>query len=184
MRLTFLTCLSEPRVVYKEFDNTQGTWHEIVDAAVYQACSMMTPEFVVNFNASLLRCNYVVTYNNEFGNRCYFIKEHVVLPGGRLVVRCAIDVLYTWREYIERCTANIIRQESEYHDDDTSRFIFDQYMCGKTSTRFDHVPFSLNPFFVPDTTIHSQKYTYLITVVGGEHVTPPTPPKNRGDSND
>lgn len=179
MKLGFLTCLSEPRVVYKEFDNSPGTSHIIEDAAVYQACSMMTPEFVVNFNASLLRCNYVVTYNNEFGNRCYFIKEHIVLPGGRLVVRCAIDVLYTWREYIGRCTANVIRQESEDHKANPSRFIFDENMLGKSNTLFRHIYFSENPFGIPPAT----QYSYLLTVLGGSQGSP-TPPTNRGDSNE
>lgn len=176
MRLTFLTCLSEPRVVYKEFDNRQGTYHEIENAAVYQACSMMAPEFVVNFNADLLRCNYVTTSNNEFGNRCYFIKEHVVLPGGRLVVRCAIDVLYTWREYIGRCTANVIRQESEEHKVNPSRFIFDANMMGKSNTHTDNIPFKTNPFIIP-----AGQPSYVMTVLGGIQN---NRPENRGDSNE
>lgn len=173
MTIGFLTCLSEPRVVYKVFDNSPGSSHTINNAAVYQACSMMTPEFVVNFNAALLKCNYVVTYNNEFGNRCYFIKEHVVLPGGRLVVRCAIDVLYTWREYIGRCTANVIRQET-----DGIPMLIDTAMQANCRTvvyahDFDSNCFSSSP----------GGHCYMLTVIGGAH-TQETPQENRGDSND
>lgn len=181
MILKFCICKDDPRKVDKSLTEV----HSVNNVAIYQACSIMAPEFVVDYREDLLACNYVVTgIGVSQSGRAYFIKEHVVLPGGRLVIRCAIDVLNTWKSHIWECNADIIRQEKEAHKSKTSRFIFDQYMCGKTSTRFDHVPFSLDPFFVPDTTIHGQKYTYLITVVGGEHVAPPTPPENRGDSND
>lgn len=172
MILTFHKCLSEPRVVYKIFDNTPGSSHTINNAAIYQACSMMAPEFVVDFNRNLLNCNYVVTYNNEFGNRCYFIKEHVVLPGGRLVVRCAIDVLYTWREYIVECEANVVRQESKGNP-----LLIDSSMTANSKTTIYAHDFEDNCF-----SSKAGGHCYMLTVIGGAHTE--EQPENRGDSND
>ena len=172
MILRFAQCRDDPRKVDKTLTNI----HTVNNASIYQACSIMTPEFVVDYSLTLLTCNYLVAGvsngQNEVG-RCYFIKDHIVLPGGRLVVRCAIDVLNTWKNSIKECTANVIRQESESHLTNSSRFIYDEKMLGKTSTKFRHIGFSENPFSIPPAT----QYSYLITVLGGQYTPQPTPPE-------
>ena len=50
-------------------------------------------------------------YISDFG-RYYFIKSITLLSGGRCAISCAVDVLYTYREYITTCKAMILRSES------------------------------------------------------------------------
>lgn len=167
MILKFCICEDDPRKV----DKTLTEVHSANNAAIYQACSIMSPEFVVDYRDDLLACNYVVTgIGVSQSGRAYFIKEHVVLPGGRLVVRCAIDVLNTWKSHIWDCTANVIRQESEPHYSSKSRYIFDQCMCGKNSTYTENIKFNDLPFSIPD----RGEYAYVVTVLGGtSHVPSP-----------
>ena len=174
MILRFAQCRDDPRKVDKTLTNV----HTVNNASIYQACSIMTPEFVVDYSLTLLACNYLVAGVSNGQNevaRCYFIKDHIVLPGGRLVVRCAIDVLNTWKNSIKECTANVIRQEKENHRSNPSRFIFDEYMCGKTNTHVDNIGFEgVSPF--------DRDYPYyVLTVLGGRQN---QRPENGGDSND
>lgn len=160
MNIIFAQCRDDPRKVNKTLTNV----HTVSNAAIYQACSILAPEFVVDYSLSLLACNYLVTGitsgQNEIA-RCYFIKEHIVLPGGRLVVRCAIDVLNTWRKSIKECTANVIRNEYSGNPN-----IIDSCMqansrtCVYSSDLDDNV-------FVSEPTGHC----YMLTVIGGSHTT-------------
>lgn len=163
MTLKFAQCRDDPRKV----DKTLTDVHTVNNASIYQACSIMTPEFVVDYNLSLLTCNYLVagiTGDQHVIARCYFIKDQIVLPGGRLVVRCAIDVLNTWKNSIKDCRANVIRQESEDHISNPSRFIFDQNMVGVVSTHVDNIPFVGG---TPFTSLDADDYCYVMTVLGG-----------------
>lgn len=169
MILKFAQCRDDPRKV----DKTLTDVHTVSNAAIYQACSIMTPEFVVDYSLSLLACNYLVagvTDSQDEIARCYFIKEHIVLPGGRLVVRCAIDVLNTWKTAIGECKANVIRQEKENHYTEPSRFIFDPNMVSVVSTHVENIPFvGGTPFKSPGV----DEYCYVMTVLGGTQHTSP-----------
>lgn len=169
MTLKFAQCRDDPRKV----DKTLTDVYTVNNASIYQACSIMTPEFVVDYNLSLLTCNYLVagiTGDQHVIARCYFIKDQIVLPGGRLVVRCAIDVLNTWKNSIKECKANIIRQESENHVENPSRFIFDQNMVGVVSTHIDNIPFVGG---TPFKSLDVDDYCYVMTVLGGTQHTSP-----------
>jgi hypothetical protein len=170
MTIVFAQCRDDPRKV----DKTLTEVHTVNNASIYQACSIMAPEFVVDYSLSLLSCNYLVAGvtagQNEIA-RCYFIKDQIVLPGGRLVVRCAIDVLNTWKNTIKDCKANVIRQESENHLSNPSRFIYDQNMVGVVSTHIDNIPFvGGTPFTSPGV----DEYCYVMTVLGGTQHTSPS----------
>lgn len=168
MILKFCICEDDPRKVDKSLTEV----HSVNNAAIYQACSIMAPEFVVDYREDLLACNYVVTgIGVSQSGRAYFIKEHIVLPGGRLVIRCAIDVLNTWKTYIKECSANVIRQENK---SPLFSYIPDGKMVGKVSTLSNvidakYTDHSLR-FSLPTTASRS----YLLTVIGGDHNPRPT----------
>lgn len=168
MILKFCICNDDPRKVNKKLTDVST----VRNAAIYQACSVMSPEFVVDYSESLLASNYIVASYGESVSKSYFIKEQIVIPGGRLILRCSIDVLNTWKADIWECTANVIRQEKEKHFLESSRFIYDTKMQGKVSTLVKNIGFEGNPLSLPD----SNSARYLLTVLGGVHTAAPTPP--------
>lgn len=162
MTLKFAQCRDDPRKV----DKTLTDVHTVNNASIYQACSIMAPEFVVDYSLSLLACNYLVAGitagQNEIA-RCYFIKDQIVLPGGRLVVRCAIDVLNTWKNSIKKCTANIIRNEFSGNPD-----IIDSCMQANSRTCVFASDLDDNVF-----TSRPTGHCYMLTVIGGSHTAQP-----------
>lgn len=171
MKLEFYSCDSDPRKAVK---NLGEVIHTVNNAAVYRECSLMIPEFLIDYSPSVVACNYLyagVTIEGETYGAYYFIKDRIVMPGGRMVVICSKDVLSTWWHKLRNCTANVIRQESEEHFKNNSRFIFDSNMVGKVNTDFGNIPFSLNPFHIPART---NEYCMLMTVLGGTQQTPPS----------
>lgn len=171
MKLEFYANMSDPRKAVK---NIGEVIHTVNNAAVYRECSLMMPEFLIDYSPSVVACNYLfagVTIGTETYGAYYFIKDRIVLPGGRMVVICSKDVLSTWWYRLKDCTANVVRQESEEHFSNNSRFIFDRHMVGKVNTDFGNIPFSQNPFHIPT---NPDEYCMLMTVLGGTQQTPPT----------
>lgn len=172
MKLEFYMNMSDPRKAVK---NIGEVIHTVNNAAIYRECSLMTPEFLIDYSPAVAACNYIyagVTIDGTTYGAYYFIKDRIVMPGGRMVVVCSKDVLSTWWHRLKDCTANVIRQESEEHFKNDSRFIFDSNMVGKANTDFGNIPFSLNPFHIPTKT---NEYCMLMTVLGG---TPQTHPES------
>lgn len=170
MILTFCLNSSDPRKAVKNITQI----HQVQDAKIYRECSLMTPEFLVNYSYEIIQCNYVIagiTSGEHTAHARYFIKDKIVMPGGKVVIICAKDVLSTWWELLKECTANVIRQESEDHFKNNSKYIFDRKMVGKVNTDFGNIGFSENPFHLPT---QSNEYCMLMTVLGGTQQTPPS----------
>lgn len=187
MKLEFYSVSDDPRKAQKTLGNVV---HTVNNAAIYRECSLLTPEFLVEYSPSVVACNYLyagVTIGETTYGSYYFIKDRIVMPGGRMVVICEEDVLSTWWHKLKDCTANVIRQESEAHFSSTSpspsRFISDPYMVGKVNTNFNHVPFpnSTTMFKIPN---EGNEYSYVLTVLGGLRGTPPESTTKAGDEND
>ena len=54
-------------------------------------------------------CNYVKI--NDFGNRYYFIESVESIAGGHCLLRCHVDVLYTYKTNIKGLTCLVSRNE-------------------------------------------------------------------------
>lgn len=54
-------------------------------------------------------CNYVKI--NDFGNRYYFIESVESIAGGHCLLRCHVDVLYTYKTNIKSLTCLVSRNE-------------------------------------------------------------------------
>lgn len=54
-------------------------------------------------------CNYVKI--TDFGNRYYFIESVEAVAGGHCLLRCHVDVLYTYKDSIKGLTCLVSRNE-------------------------------------------------------------------------
>ena len=167
MLIEFYHNVSDTRKAVK---NIGQVLHTIDNAVIYRECSLMNPEFLVEYSPVEMVSNYIyagIVIDSQPYGAYYFIKDHILLPGGKMVITCQRDVLSTWWSRLKDCTANVIRQEQITNQ---SKFMFDDKMTGKSSTHVINIPFSENPFSLPE----SNKYCVLLTVLGGVHTTPPT----------
>lgn len=69
--------------------------------------TILNPEFIISYNSDLITSNYC--YVTEFDR--YYYCDVAVLTGRRLSVRCKVDVLMSFSEYIKGCEINVIRSE-------------------------------------------------------------------------
>lgn len=78
-----------------------------------EPCDVLNPQIEVEYNASLLTYNFV--YIPDFG-RYYFINDSSI-DGKKLVLSMHVDVLYTYKNFIEnsQCIAN--RSSSHFNPD-------------------------------------------------------------------
>lgn len=68
--------------------------------------NVLSPTFIVTSNSELYTANYVhcATYG-----RYYFIDSVTTLTGGRMALKCSVDVLQTYATAIKNCNGTIIR---------------------------------------------------------------------------
>lgn len=136
MQITFYTSTANP----KDLDKT-GKITAIGTAKILtpiRGVGTLNPVISVDYNAAFASANYA--YISAPISRYCFVKTSID-TAGKLIAECSVDVLYTWRDYIKNCPANIIRAEQagvNYVVDrqlpiDSSRFFIE----GK---RFDLTP--------------------------------------------
>lgn len=70
---------------------------------------LMNPSFILDYNEGYTTKNYL--YASAPFDRYYFITDMKIDIGKKIVISCSADVLYTYREDIEKINANIVRSE-------------------------------------------------------------------------
>ena len=70
---------------------------------------ILNPTFIIATNTAAYTANYL--YCATYG-RYYFIKSVVAMTGGRMAIRCYVDVLQTYADNIKNCYATITRTNS------------------------------------------------------------------------
>lgn len=105
MTLTFYTITDAPNVINKNIGN--GT--SIQNCNPVEPCDMLNPSFIMEQGTAAASANYV--YVPVF-SRYYFITGRTLLSGHRLMITCAVDVLYTYASNIKACTGTVLRSES------------------------------------------------------------------------
>ena len=67
---------------------------------------ILNPVFIIASNTAVYTANYLhcATYG-----RYYFIKSVTAMTGGRIAVKCSVDVLQTYATEIKSCNATVIR---------------------------------------------------------------------------
>lgn len=68
--------------------------------------NLLTPTFIIANNSAVYTANYLhcATYG-----RYYFIDSVTTLTGGRMALKCSVDVLQTYATAIKNCNGTIIR---------------------------------------------------------------------------
>lgn len=74
-----------------------------------EACDILSPTFILNYNSAYTTCNYIVV-GAPF-NRSYFITDMKIDIGKKIVISCAVDVLETYKDSIKDCMACVTRNE-------------------------------------------------------------------------
>lgn len=168
MKIEFYANTSDPRKAVKSIGDVI---HTINDASVYRECSLMNPEFLINYSPIIAACNYIyagVTIEDVTYGAYYFIRDRIVMPGGKAVIICAKDVLSTWWHRLKDCRANIVRQEQQSN---MSRYMFDEKRVMTSFSHVSNIPFDGGNLFInPSSTQHC----FVMTVLGGEPNNPPS----------
>ena len=155
MTLTFYTISDAPNVVNK----TIGEGTAIQNCNPVEPCDMLNPSFIMEQGTAATTANYVKV--PVFNNRYYFITGRTLLSGHRIMITCAVDVLYTYSASISNCIGTITRAENpkskNIHD---TKFPLIAKM-GLEQTFYSKTPFSA-----------ANGYNYLLTVQGKSGGTP------------
>lgn len=152
MTLTFYNVGDAPNVVNK----TLGDGVTVNDVHPVENCDMLNPSFILNQSTAANTYNYV--YVSAFG-RYYFITDRQLLRGNRVLINCAVDVLYTYGTSIKACSGTVLRSESI----GAPTLIPDSKLPIQTNKlKVDCDNFALTPFDPVSTT-----YQFILTTIGG-----------------
>lgn len=154
MNISIGTTSDDARVLNKTY-----SFSKTVQATVKYPCNILTPSFVIEYDASVLSCNYVSAWN-----RLYFINPNggfTVLTGHRLQIDCMVDALTTYRNEISRLNVDVARQEhivEPYLPDEKFIFLDTYDVVGVLPSS------EFNPFKTTGLA------PYVLAVAGGENV--------------
>lgn len=105
MTVDVYTCSDDFRVMNKTLTFVQT----FTNVEIYGACSVSSPVLKLsNASSQLPRFNYV--YIPNFG-RYYHVTDIVADSGAIVYIHCSVDVRYTFREGIQNCPCNVLRNE-------------------------------------------------------------------------
>lgn len=104
MSLTLYVNGSDNRKIGKTL--TSPTTAQILE--IKRPCTITNPTIILHYINGIFDYNYC--YLSEF-NRYYFIDEIEVLTGGRVSIKCSIDVLETYQTQIKLLNAILLRGE-------------------------------------------------------------------------
>lgn len=104
MKVTFYTFTGDDRVINKSLGDAIGE----KECTVQDACSILAPRLTLNYDGSLVSCNYI--YIGTWG-RYYKITDITVDEGGRMYVSAIVDAGLSWWSQVSSCTASVSRSE-------------------------------------------------------------------------
>lgn len=103
MQITAYINSSENNVIEKQLTQIGNTF----TVKPTDQLDIETPNFVVNYSAALLACNYI--YATDYG-RFYFAKVRTK-PGNEMIIECESDPLMSFKTQILAC--DILAQRAE-----------------------------------------------------------------------
>lgn len=143
MTINLSECSDENEVVYKELTGT-----------VQADCVMVNTDIlnpILKVNGTFIDKNYV--FIPTFGDRYYFVKSIETIPGGHCLIYCEIDVLMTYKAYLNEIDVYVSRNEK-----DGNNLIPDNNIVLSSDKRI-----VVKKFGVPMTSVSGE---YLIGVIG------------------
>lgn len=132
-------------------DKTLTDEKTISNVDIVEPCNVLAPAFILRYDSNALNYNYC----NAFG-RYYFITGLQVLTGGRCVISCAVDVLYTYRDGIKNSVGTFLRSENPKQN-----YLPDNKLPVTTQRKFLSWLYPQTPFTA------ANGWNYLLTTVGG-----------------
>lgn len=101
------------------------------DCDIMSGTSATEPTLILNDSRinDYLHANYCYI---ELFKRYYYIEEFVMLKNGQVSIKCKVDVLFTYRNYIRALKCLVSRQEYKYND-----YIRDNYVVSRVGTKTD-----------------------------------------------
>ena len=121
MNINLYTTTSDNNVVDKALSLVST-----VTGEVKAPCTIENPNFLLSYSSGIAQCNYL--YSEDFG-RYYFIKERELLTGGRILLKCEVDILSTFKNSIRQINAIIKRQEHSFN----AYMVDNEYICDNKS---------------------------------------------------
>lgn len=159
--ITVGTITVDPRTLDKRNNFSASTPSDIT-ANLKDNCSIMQPIFILTASAvDIVVYNYV--YVPDW-NRYYFIKNIITMPGRRVELFCAEDVLTSNADDIKNIVGTVGRQQSEQMRD---KWLPDPKMLQSSKIYTENLHFSANPFIYGDGTVLDPQIHYILSVVGG-----------------
>lgn len=142
-------CNDDHVTVHKTF-----TVSKEVHCDIYRQCNLHNPQFILEYDASIVDYNYA--YVPEW-NSYYFLGEPDVAPGGRMIISCRKDVLFSNAADIDELECNIVRQENL-----KNAYLSDSKMSNQDSITTNVLEFPMQPVAG---SIGGR--CYVMTVIGG-----------------
>lgn len=124
---------------------------------VYGDNSLLNPNFLIDYDSSLLNKNYV--YIPEWGRYYFIVSPLTMSSGGRCIVSCQEDVLMTFRSGIRNLDCYIIRNEKT-----RNKYIVDDFYPAEILSTVTTLKFNATPFNVT-----LGDYNIVMCVYGGQH---------------
>lgn len=161
MIIDLYTSSADRRKLDKTANMTAITGLTGLSCAPTNTVNFLNPEFLIDYNANYLNANYL--YCRDF-DRYYYINNMRFDTAGRLVLPCTIDRRMSACNSIKAMTATILRAES---------------LGQPTKIPDNKLPVNPNKkditsIVIPETSktlSTTAKWSYLLTVIGGEPTT-------------
>lgn len=150
-------CTEDPRKLDKAA-NFESSNPVSVTADLKDSCSVMDPQFILSTQAvSLVNYNYIQV---QSWGRYYYIQDIVTMPGSRVAIRCAEDVLTSNAADIKNLTGFVSRSESS-----KTPFVPNSSYHVQANRQCETIAFNRTPFVAN----YGTDQVYLLTVMGGVH---------------
>lgn len=141
--------VGDNRVVNKDVNLSH-----IVQCKIYKESSIMSPELLLQYIPEIVSYNYM---HIALWQRYYYIKDIIMIPAGRCVIRAYEDVLMSNKDEIYRLSCNIIRQENM-----RNKLIVDDRYPAEIMSTLTTIKFNRSPFNVDN------GYNVVMGVIGGK----------------
>ena len=155
MEVILYTCSDDKRTVWKSL----ATIKTVQNATAYMPCDILAPKLIIDYDSTLLSCNYVKI--TDF-SRWYFINDITLDSGNRMILSCIVDPLYTYSEYIDDLVCTIVRNENA-----PDNYMVDPIATFTPNKSVQIYKFPNTPFNARDMSETSKNY---VLVIGGGHV--------------
>ena len=107
MTVTFYTNNSPVSTLYPNITQIG----EAIEITPFNAMSIVDPELVIDYNTAIQAANYckISWIDSGILSEMWYFCKFRTDNGGRLIVHCERDPLYSFRNYIRHCPINVIR---------------------------------------------------------------------------